>query len=228
MSSILVMEQDAKLNLSDSNRKVFEVSESSMSVIPLGGSNAQNCEISTEFRKSEMQLENDGSKSLHMDAKINSAYINYQVSDVKSELRVQVISDSVSAESVSITEKNELKVAVVANDVKVLEHKPEMVQSLSGYVVTDDGDDSMEDDVLESKQMYFRSNCDEIREKGDKAEIPTMKEEDILESKLMNSKSNFDEMKKRGEKPEMHVVNEKDYVEVADDDKIVGPLVFNA
>ncbi|CAA3014356.1 uncharacterized protein LOC111383801 [Olea europaea var. sylvestris] len=48
-------------------------------MILLGGSNAQNCEIPTESRRSErLQLENDSSKSLHMDAKLNSAYINYQ------------------------------------------------------------------------------------------------------------------------------------------------------
>ncbi|CAA3029098.1 Hypothetical predicted protein [Olea europaea subsp. europaea] len=59
--------------------QVSEVSESGVLAILLGGSNAQNCEIPTESRSSEkLQLENDSSKSLHMDAKLNSAYINYQ------------------------------------------------------------------------------------------------------------------------------------------------------
>ncbi|CAI9763457.1 unnamed protein product [Fraxinus pennsylvanica] len=260
-------QQDAKLNLSDSNSQVSEVSESGVSMIPLGGSNAQNCEIPTESRKSEMQLENDGLKSLQMDAKLNSADINYQVSEVNSELRVQVISDSVSTESVSLTEKNELKVDLVADDVKFIEHKPEMVQSLSSNVFPDGGEsypideesrdnkvsveeaggsnvenvdtlkknnagklgsreqlsldqtsvnDSMEEDVLESKQMDSKSNCDKMRERGDKTEMPTM-----------NSKSNFDEMRERGEKTDMTVVNEEDCVDVVGDDNVAEPLDNN-
>ncbi|KAL2528207.1 uncharacterized protein Fot_20808 [Forsythia ovata] len=270
-------QQDAKLHLSDSNSQVSEVSESGVSVVPLGVSNAQNCEIPTETWKSEIQPENDGSKSLHMDAELNSSDINYQVSEVNSELKVQVISDSVSTESVSITEKNELKVDVVADDVKFLEVKPEMVQSSSINVVPDGGesmdveesrddkvfleeaggsnaknvdtlennntvklgsreklsldqnsvDDSMEEDISESKQMDSKSNCDEMREEGEKTEMPAVKEEDILESKLMDSNTNCDEMRERGEKTEIPIVKEEDGVDVVGDDKIAEPLVSN-
>ncbi|KAL2504578.1 SAP domain-containing protein [Abeliophyllum distichum] len=261
-------QQDAKLHLSDSNSQVSEVSES-------GVSNAQNCEIPTETWKSEIQPENDGAKSLHMDAELNSSDINYQVSEVNSELKVQEISDSVSTESVSITEKNELKDDIIADDVKFLEVKPEMVQSSSINVVPDGGesmdveetrddkvfleetggtknvdtlennntvklvsreklsldqnsvDDSMEEDISESKQMDSKSNYDEMREEGEKTEMPAVKEEDILESKPMDSNSNFDEMRDRGEKTEIPVGKEEDRVDVVGYDKIAESLVSN-
>ncbi|XP_022894747.1 uncharacterized protein LOC111409077 isoform X1 [Olea europaea var. sylvestris] len=272
-------EQDAKLNLSDSYSQVSLVGESGESMVPLGGSNAQNCEIPTETWKSEVQLENDDSKSLHMDAKVNSSDINYQVSEVNSDLRVQVISHSVSTESAPIIEKNELKVDVVADDVKFLEVKPEMVQLSSTNVALDGSesypmdveelrdhkvsvedaggskaenvatlkknntaklgslekfsldqisvDDTMKEDILESKRMVYESNCEETRKKGEKTEIPAMKEEDILESKSTDSKSDFDEMRERGEKTELSVVKEEDHVDVDGDDKIAEPLVSN-
>ncbi|CAI9777633.1 unnamed protein product [Fraxinus pennsylvanica] len=86
-------------------------------------------------------------------------------------------------------------------------------------------DDTMKEEILESKQMVSKSNCEEMRKKGEKTEIPTMKEDDTMERKPMDSKSDFDEMRDRGEKTELPVVKEEDHVDVDGDDKIAEPLV---
>ncbi|XP_022867038.1 uncharacterized protein LOC111386794 [Olea europaea var. sylvestris] len=241
-------QQDAKLNLSDSNSQVSEISESGASVVPLGGSSAQNCEIPTEFRKSEMQLENDGSKPLHVDAKLNSADINYQVDVVTDDvnflelkpemvqsLSSNVVPDGGESYSVDVEELRDNKVSVEETGGSNVEKVDTLMKNNAGKLGSHEKlnldqtsvDGSMEEDVLESKQMDSKSNCDEMREKGDKTEMPTMKEEDILESEQMDSKSNFDEMRERGEKTEMPVVNEEDCVDVVGDDNIAEPLVFN-
>ncbi|CAA3032998.1 Hypothetical predicted protein [Olea europaea subsp. europaea] len=73
--------------------KCLRFSESGVSMLPLGGSNAQNCEIPTKSGKSEMQLENDASKSFHADEKLNVAYMNYQSRSIKYKRQTDVITE---------------------------------------------------------------------------------------------------------------------------------------
>ncbi|XP_061344721.1 uncharacterized protein LOC133290618 [Gastrolobium bilobum] len=159
----------------------------------------------------------------------SSLYEN-QVSEVNPSLGSQVKSDSISCNSVSINNKNELRDTIIADNVKLEQDifRPEMVQeplSRNDIPVYDEShsmdveelrekkesveqnssnkspdlnkinsgedvgypeklnldrsscDDSMEEDLLESKQFDFKSNVDEIRDKGESVEVPIVKEE---------------------------------------------------
>ncbi|KAK7281037.1 hypothetical protein RIF29_08681 [Crotalaria pallida] len=186
-----------------------------------------------ENEESKAQLENEDSKpQLESDTKpppnedlvpISSVPEN-QVSEVNPSLGFQVKSDSISSDSVSINEKNELKDTIITDNVKLEQDIviPEMVEEPSSRnepvydepssmdvgvlhekkdenssIVTspdfnktnssDDvvypeklnldrssGDDSMEEDLPESKQFDSKFNVDELRDKAEHVEVPTV------------------------------------------------------
>jgi len=144
-----------------------------------------------------------------------------QVSEVSTDLGFQVKSESISTDSVSINEKNELKDNLIANNVHLeLEVvKPEMVQPSSSDVPTIGGDsDPLQDD----KELV--GNQASLEEAGDVTCATDMElckkiegvdggspeklnldrssgdesmEEDVMESKQIESKKNSDERERK-------------------------------
>ncbi|KAL6558877.1 hypothetical protein OROMI_019227 [Orobanche minor] len=86
------------------------------------------------------QMETDDPKHLHPDSNVQP--LKYQVSEVVDpDLGFQVTSDSVSTESVTIFEKNELKVDVITDNVQLeLDAMNEMAQQLPSSVLPDGGE----------------------------------------------------------------------------------------
>ncbi|CAJ1856721.1 unnamed protein product [Sphenostylis stenocarpa] len=171
-------------------------------------------------------------KPLHEDLVPDSSVPENQVSEVNPSLGSQVKSDSISTDSVSINQKNELKDTIITDNVKLEQDivKPEMVEEPSsrndvpvsydeshsmdvgglhekkasveeninnvsspdlnktnssddvGYpeklnLDRSSGDDSMEEDLPETKQIDSMFNVDELREKVESIEEPIVKEE---------------------------------------------------
>ncbi|KAJ6918866.1 hypothetical protein NC651_012965 [Populus alba x Populus x berolinensis] len=215
------------------------VSEVALSVQDVQNSGTQeaneNSSIQLENEDSKPQLENESSKPSDENVMLESSAPDNQVSEVNPNLGFQVNSDSISTDSVSITEKIELKDNIIADDVKLEldDVKLEMVEPSSSNVVPvggeshpmdveepqekspsvekkDDsngtnadmskkndsvdvgyseklnldrssGDDSMEEDVLESKQIDSKYNTDEVGDKCKiKNELPSVKEENLV------------------------------------------------
>ncbi|KAF8404538.1 hypothetical protein HHK36_009425 [Tetracentron sinense] len=180
----------------------------------------------------ETQVEIEDSKPLPEEAVHNVSDPNNQVSEVSPLLGFQVMSESISTDSVSINEKNELKDNLIADNVHLELDvvKPEMVQSSSSDVPPSDGDlhpmdyqephenqgsvediddnnnatnedlskkidsadggsseklnldrspgdDSMEEDILESKQIDLNHNSVEIGGRIQLNEVRAVKEE---------------------------------------------------
>ncbi|KAE9608032.1 putative transcription regulator SAP family [Lupinus albus] len=160
---------------------------------------------------SRPRLESD-TKPAYEDLVPNSSAPENQVSEVNPSLvGSQVKSDSISSDSVSINEKNELKNTIITDNVKLEQDivRPEMVEEPSSRnepveensnIVTspdlnksnssDDvgypeklnldrssGDDSMEEDLPESKQFDSKFNVDEPSDKVESTKVPTVKEE---------------------------------------------------
>ncbi|KAJ1412865.1 SAP domain [Sesbania bispinosa] len=160
----------------------------------------------------------------------NSSLPENQVSEVNPSLGSQVKSDSISSNSVSINQKNELKDTIIADNVKLEQDivRPEVGEEPSsrndvpiydesrsmdvgelhekkasieensnnkspylnkinssedsGYpeklnLDRSSGDDSMEEDLPESKHFDSKFNVDELRDKGESVEVPMVKEE---------------------------------------------------
>ncbi|KAM7253811.1 hypothetical protein ACFE04_031493 [Oxalis oulophora] len=157
-----------------------------------------NLKSQLESDDSKPQLEN---KAAHKDTKLASSASNEQVPEVSSNLGIKVKSDSICTDSVSINEKIELKDNIIADNVKIeldVVIKPEMVSNVGGeshpmdveepleYAEEKDdkiteeklnldrssGDDSMEDDVLESKTTDEVANTNKIENK-----LPPVNEE---------------------------------------------------
>ncbi|XP_057415488.1 uncharacterized protein LOC130710293 [Lotus japonicus] len=170
-------------------------------------------------------------KPLCEDLTPNSSLPENQVSEVNPSLGSHLKSDSISSNSVSINQKNELKDTIIADNVKLEEDivRPEMVEEPSsnndipGHDVShsmdvgephkkktpveensynnkspnlnkpnssedveypeklnldrSSGDDSMEEDLPESKQYDSKFNVDELRDKGESVEVSILKEE---------------------------------------------------
>lgn len=203
-------------------------------VTTLSGEDLQNSVTQNKSHDLNSQLENEELKSVHVDAKDNKSDTNNQVSEVNPMLGYQVKSHSISSESDSFNEKNELKDNIIADDVKLeLDVKPEMLQpSLSSDVPeggeshpvdveephankvsveetggsnaqnvdvvlkneTGDlgsseklnldrssGDDFMEEDSIESKQMDLKADSDEMGVKAGEVEAVTVKGESLVD-----------------------------------------------
>ncbi|KAF8405965.1 hypothetical protein HHK36_008045 [Tetracentron sinense] len=123
--SVVVVGEQAVLEVSVEN--ISTVSQSMVTQIATSGNESQN---------NETQMEIEDSNPLPKDAVLNVSNPNYQVSEVRPILGFQVLSESVSTDSVSINEKNELKDNLNADNVHLeLEVvKPEMVQPSSSDV----------------------------------------------------------------------------------------------
>ncbi|KAL0424389.1 UNVERIFIED_CONTAM: Apoptotic chromatin condensation inducer in the nucleus [Sesamum radiatum] len=121
-------QEDAKLEPSDPHSQLHQVNESSAPVAPSSGPNLHRSETQGD---ATVQMENDDAKCLQPDSSVLP--LKYQVPEVDPNLGFQVTSDSVSTESVSIIEKNELKVDVITDNVQLeLDVKHEMVQPMDG------------------------------------------------------------------------------------------------
>ncbi|KAL7089953.1 hypothetical protein ACP275_12G009300 [Erythranthe tilingii] len=95
-------------------------------------------QINNEAMHSTVPVETDESKCLQPDQSVQP--LKYQVSEVDPDLGFQVTSDSVSTESVSIIEKNEIKVDVITDNVQLeLDVKHEMAQPSPSSAVLDGG-----------------------------------------------------------------------------------------
>ncbi|KNA06981.1 hypothetical protein SOVF_175250 [Spinacia oleracea] len=206
-----------------------EFSESLSSEIAVDAKGLQDGIVERIDEGSRAQEQSEDLKPLHDDGKLDSSDSNIQVSEVSSSLGFPVKSNSISTDSVSFNEKNDLKDNIIADNVKLeSDVKPAMVQPSSSDLVLDggkshpsdveephenkvsvqetnnnvtnadvgqknysadlgsseklnldrsSGDDSMEEDALESKHIDSNYNSEEIVEKTDKSEVTTIKEE---------------------------------------------------
>nr|GEW13498.1 Ty3/gypsy retrotransposon protein [Tanacetum cinerariifolium] len=115
----------------------------------------------------------------------------------------QVKSDSISTDTMSITEKNELKDNVIADDVKIKVDLKPAHPSFSKVTFDDgntesvvadgplkdkklnldpsSGDDSMEEDVLETKQIDLKFGSQHIGDVNEKTQVPPFKEGETLD-----------------------------------------------
>ncbi|XP_061337442.1 uncharacterized protein LOC133284446 [Gastrolobium bilobum] len=192
----------------------------------------EELKVQLDNEDSKPQMECD-TKPLSEDLVPNSSVPENQVSEVNPSLGSQVKSDSISTDSVSINQKNELKDTIITDNVKLEQDivRPEMVEEPSsrndvpvydeshsmdggglhekkasveennnnitspdlnktnssddvGYpeklnLDRSSGDDSMEEDLPETKQFDSKFNVDELRDKVESIEVPIVKEENI-------------------------------------------------
>nr|GEW61577.1 hypothetical protein [Tanacetum cinerariifolium] len=139
-----------------------------------------------------LQSPYEESKPESPNTKPNSSVIGNEVVEVS-----QVKSDSISTDTMSITEKNELKDNVIADDVKIeVDLKP--AHPAFSKVTLDDGntelvvanaplkdkklnldpsssDDSIEEDVLKTKQIDSKFSSQHIRDVNEKTQVPPFK-----------------------------------------------------
>ncbi|KAK9713429.1 hypothetical protein RND81_06G026400 [Saponaria officinalis] len=182
------------------------------------------------------QEHSEGVTQAHEDVKLDSSVLNNQVSEVSTSVGFPVKSNiSVSTNSLSVIEKNDLKDNFIADNVKLeSDVKPEMVQPSSSDFIpdggeahpndigkphenensveeTDDsvanadmsqkiystdlgseklnvdqssGNDSMEEDALESKQINSNYNSEDVGEKTEKFKVTTFKAESPVASTM--------------------------------------------
>ncbi|KAG6384419.1 hypothetical protein SASPL_155763 [Salvia splendens] len=206
--------------------------------------------------QSTEQRENDDSSTLEPGSSVQT--LKYQVSAVDPNLGFQVTSDSVSTESVSIIEKNELKIDVINDNVKLeLDVKPGTVQQSPNVAVPDGGeshpmdveepldknnvkdgldikdvkepldknDDKVDLDIKDVEELHDVKSIDsgdaDPPEKLslDRSSGDDSMEEDIMESKQMDGKS--DSFTENVENSGTPSVKEEDHVDVVGHDKPV-------
>ncbi|XP_042042054.1 histone-lysine N-methyltransferase SETD1B-like [Salvia splendens] len=115
------------------------------------------------------QRENDDSSCLQPGSSVQT--LKYQVSAVDPSLGFQVTSDSVSTESVSIIEKNELKIDVINDNVKLeLDVKPGVVQQSPSIAVPDGGESHPTDveEPLDKTNVKVDLDIKDVKEPLDK------------------------------------------------------------
>ncbi|KAL5703886.1 hypothetical protein ACHQM5_022380 [Ranunculus cassubicifolius] len=183
---------------------------------------------SVELQNNEFKAEED-SMSPREDAVLNDSSQNNQVPEVSPSLGFQVKSDSISTDSVSINEKNELKDNLNADNFHIdLDNvKPEMVQPSSSDVPHNGGDIAPLDDQepcenqvpIEELDNVNATNEDlskknDIVDGGsseklnlDRSSGDDSMEEDVLESKQVES-NHVDEVEDRSEETKDHVMKE--------------------
>ncbi|KAI3462037.1 hypothetical protein Pfo_018700 [Paulownia fortunei] len=256
--------EDAKLELSDPNTQLSLINESSTPVAPPSGPNLEGSGTQNEAMHSTVQMETDDSKCLQPDSSVQP--LKYQVSEVDPDLGFQVTSDSVSTESVSIIEKNELKVDVITDNVQLeLDVKHEMAQPSPSSAVPDGGESHPMgvEEPLNKKDIEEPLDKKDVEEPlgkkvsieaigGGNAEmVDSLKnidsgdlvpeklsldrssgddsmEEDILESKQMEYKSDSIKISDNVEKSGMPIVKEEDHVDVVGHDKPLETKPTNA
>lgn len=158
-------QEDAKIEPSDPHTQLPQVNESSTPVAPSSGPNFHSTETQGD---TTVQMENDDAKCLQPDSSVQT--LKYQVPEVDPNLGFQVTSDSVSTESVSIIEKNELKVDVITDNVQLeLDVKHEMVQPSASTTVPDGGESHPMDveEPLDKKDTLDPKNLEDQLVKKD-------------------------------------------------------------
>ncbi|KAF8405963.1 hypothetical protein HHK36_008043 [Tetracentron sinense] len=218
--SVVVVGEQAVLEVSVEN--ISTVSQSMVTQIATSGNESQN---------NETQMEIEDSNPLPKDAVLNVSNPNYQVSEVRPILGFQVLSESVSTDSVSINEKNELKDNLNADNVHLeLEVvKPEMVQPSSSDVPPNGGDfHPMDYQEPCEIQGSVEETCDnnativDLNKKNDSADGESLEklnldrssgddsmEEDILENKQIDLNHNSNEVGDMIQLNEVLVVKEE-------------------
>lgn len=248
-------QEDAKLELSGPDTQSPQINESRTPVAPLNGQNLHDSETQNEAIHSTDQRENEDSKCLQQDP--SGRPLKHQVSEVD-PLGFQVTSDSVSPESVSIIEKNELKIDVINDDVKLEQDvKPEMGQQSPSGAFPDSGESHPMDveKPLDNKDFNDQLDVKDVEEPRDKElhieapggskveNVDSVKsfdsgdigppeklsldrssgddsmEDDVMESKHMDEKS--DSFTENVEKSGIPTVIEEDHVDVVGHDKPV-------
>ncbi|XP_042501064.1 apoptotic chromatin condensation inducer in the nucleus-like isoform X2 [Macadamia integrifolia] len=199
----------------------------SQTVVTQSASSEQ--ELQSNEIKTEIKTQDEDQKPLREDALLNIYDPNNQVSEVSPVLGSQVKYESISTDSVSIIEKNELKDNLNADNFHLeLEVKPEMVQPSSSHVPPNGGNvhpldnqeprenqGSVEDiDDTNNPNMDFSKKNDSAdggspeKLNLDRSSGDDSMEEDVLESKQIDSNHNSDEVRDRNELTEVHVVKE--------------------
>ncbi|KAI3669356.1 hypothetical protein L6452_40589 [Arctium lappa] len=198
----------------------------------------QKVEINNEGEVSNLQPEDRESKpesqSPKEEVKPNLSHIGGQVVEVS-----QVKSDSISIDTMSITEKNELKDNLIADDVKLeLDVKPEMVQPSFSKVVLDGAktesvvvDEPHEDKFTTEEKDVNNAESINICKKNDNEDVGSPEklnldrssgddsmEEDALESKQIDSKFNSQDLGDISKKTELSLIKEDEPVDVMVED----------
>ncbi|KAK4766819.1 hypothetical protein SAY87_008461 [Trapa incisa] len=175
-----------------------------------------------------------------VDATLDSASPNNQVSDVSSNLGFPVKSDNIDNNSVTINQNNELKDNINADNMKLdLDVvKPEMVEPSSSDVVPvdgkshpmdveelhesrvaveekDDKNNSLDLDMNmnnENADLVYSEKLNLDRSSGDDS-----MEEDVLEDKRIDSKHNEEEVGNKYTKTDVATVNEETPIDIVGD-----------
>ncbi|WCJ34049.1 Apoptotic chromatin condensation inducer in the nucleus [Euphorbia peplus] len=177
------------------------------------------------------QLENAGLRSPPEHVMVDSSSPNHQVSEVSLNLGFQVKSDSISTDSVSISEKIEIKDNIISDNVKLEldDVKPEMVEPSTDNHVPIVGESHPMDveapqEKMESVEEKDDSNAtsadlskeNDILDVGDSEKLNLDRssgddsmEEDVVENKQIDSKYNPDGAGDKIEESEMHVVKDE-------------------
>ncbi|XP_077224056.1 SAP domain-containing protein isoform X2 [Tasmannia lanceolata] len=215
------------------------VVEEAVRTVPVENSATDNQSILTELEYSgdqksnndESQVEDENPKPTLEDVKLNMSEPNNQVSEVSPVLGFQVKCESISTDSVSINEKNELKDNLNADNfhLELDVVKPEMVHPSSSDVPTIGGDLRSLDDQepggtqgsMEEINETSAANVGLIKKNDsadggsseklnlDRSSGEESPEEDVLDSKQINPNHNSDEAVDRIELTELHVVKEE-------------------
>ncbi|KAL6959287.1 hypothetical protein U1Q18_039429 [Sarracenia purpurea var. burkii] len=212
------------------------VSEIAVNVIELRNNDSQN---KREDLKS--QMENEEIKLPHEDVGSNSSDPNNQVSEVlNTVLGLQVKSDSISIDCVSIDEKNELKDNIIADNIKLeVDVNPEMVHPSSASNVLPDSDRLRPVDVeeprgnevsVEERDGNKATNV-EMSKKIDTADVVSSEklnldrssgddsmEDEASECKQIDSKYNLDKEWDKSEKTEFCMVEEEPLIDIMHND----------
>lgn len=202
--------------------------------------NNEDSAIKLENEESRVQLDSEDSKPpLEFDTKPpgddfmpKSSAPENQVSEVYPSLGFQVKSDSISTDSVSINQKNELKDTIIANNVKLEQDnvRPEMVEEPSSRNDVPVYDESPAMDVggLHEKKSPVEENNNNVpspdlnkTNSGDDVGYPEKlnldrssgddsMEEDLPETRQYDSKfNNVDEFRDKVENNEVPMVKEE-------------------
>ncbi|OVA03319.1 SAP domain [Macleaya cordata] len=181
-----------------------------------------------ELQNSEADMENEVPNPPSGDSMLNLSNQNSQVSEVSPDIGFHVKSESISTDSVSINEKNELKDNLNADNfhIELDVVKPEMVQPSSSEVPPDGGathpldgqepcenqgsmegiDDTNATNVDLSKKSDATDGGSLEKLNLDRSSGDDSMEEDVLESKHIDSNHNSDEMGEKNNLTEVHDV----------------------
>ncbi|KAG4923213.1 hypothetical protein JHK87_048753 [Glycine soja] len=209
--------------------------------------NNEDSAAKLENEESKAQLDGEDSKPqldcdikpLHEDPVPDSSVPENQVSEVNPSLGSQVKSDSISTDSLSINQKNELKDTIITDNVKLEQDivKPEMVEepsSRNDVPVSYDESHSMDVGGLHEKKASVEENFNNVLSPDmnktnssddvgypeelnlDRSSGDDSMEEDLPETKQIDSKFNVDELKDKIEIEEPIVKEESSTIAVGD------------